>query len=102
MNRLGGLGALRSPVSGSCLADFELLTEVSTGSGANRLTLGFSSCALCLSFEDLAEVSTGCGANLRGGGGDDMLVVGGERASVPSSKRSSESSCVVVSRRRLE
>jgi hypothetical protein len=56
MNRRGGLGALKSPVSG---------------------------CALFLSFEDLTEVSTGCGANLRGGGGEDILVVGGVRADVP-------------------
>jgi hypothetical protein len=82
MNRLG-LGALRSPVSGSCLADLELLTEVSTGSGANLLTAGFSSSVLCLSFEDFVVVSTGCGANLRGGGGEDMLRMGKSRAASP-------------------
>ena len=102
MNRLGGLGALKSPVSGSCLAVFELLTEVSTGCGANLLTLGFSSCTLCLSFEDLAVVSTGWGANLRGGGGEDMLVVGGSRASEPGLKRLSESTCAIVSQRRAD
>lgn len=102
MNRLGGRGALKSPVSGSCLADFELFTEVSTGSGANRLTLGFSSCALCLSFEDLALVSTGWGANLRGGGGEDMFVVGGLRANEPGVKCLSGSACVVLTQRRTD
>ena len=55
MKRLAGLGALRSPVSGSCLAGLELLTEVSTG----------------------------WGANLRGGGGEDMSAVGEVKADVP-------------------
>jgi hypothetical protein len=82
MNRLG-LGTFRSPVSGSCLVGLELLTEVSTGSGANLLILAFSSCILFLSFEDFVVVSTGCGANLRGGGGEDMLRMGGSRATSP-------------------
>lgn len=73
------LGAFKSPVSGSFL---ELLAEVSTGTGANLLTAGFSSCALFLSLEDFVLVSTGCGANRRGGG-DDMSASGRSRAKSP-------------------
>lgn len=80
-NRLG-LGAFKSPVSGSVLLVLELLVEVSTGTGANLLTAGFSSCAVFLSFEDFVLVSTGCGANRRGGG-DDMSAIGSSRAKSP-------------------